>query len=208
MGQFWPGVNNGPTHLWVTVQMSAIPNVNNRAQLAIRHVWSATHSDVYDAASWLETQSFQRLTLTRDFGSKEILNATRDVQLISGTKENDLQSLEGDLIFNLPLDIAKLEWDITRIGQELQVQGIKIRLISIDDHKAVFQYIGSLENRVKVAGFDQAGQLLPNKEDAKIVIGQNDGTTLTYTFEGSPKKIWFYIASRLLKKQYSFVLKR
>jgi uncharacterized RDD family membrane protein YckC len=205
---FWPGVNNGPTHVWVTVKMSAVPNVNHRVLLAIRHVWTANHSDVYDASSWQETEFSQRLSLTPDFGSKEILNATRDVQLISGTKENEIQSLEGELVFNLPLDIAKLEWDATGIGKELDTQGIKIRLTSLDDHKAVFEYTGSLENRVKVAGFDQAGQLLTNKEEAKIIVGHNGSTTLTYTFQGIPKKIWFYVASRFFKKQYTFVLNK
>jgi len=208
LSNFWG--NSSDPHVWLKVRLIQLPNMmladNKFAKVLITHVWDQNHRDVYNKDSQFEEKVFQGLNFFEVQKPMSYMEAIRDIHLISGVKENDIEAIEGYLDLKLPINIETADFDLSNIGKQINIAGAKVSLNAINNSEVLLNYEGVIENYINTFAYNDQGKQLQR------VGSSTQGTENTISFKnlykGSVKTIKVVVASKFMERKYPFVLKK
>lgn len=208
LSNFWG--NSSDPHVWLKVRLIQLPNMmladNKFAKVLITHVWDQNHRDVYNRDSRFEENLFQQINFFEVRMPTSYLEAIRDVHLISGVKENDIEAVEGELDLELPINIETADFNSSSIGKQINIAGSKVILKAINKSEVLLNYEGVTENYINTFAYNDQGKQLQRMGSS------TEGTENTISFknlyEGNVKTIKVVVASKFMERKYPFVLKK
>jgi hypothetical protein len=176
--------------------------------MVIHHAWSSDGHELRFPTPSSEPEHPQSVSLSAYTAQPGMLKGTFDLPLKTGTKENTLQRIEGELILDLPYAPVNFEWTSTDIHREQTVGTVKVQLISMNSGEAKLQYEGPLENRIKLLGLNKSGQVLVDAGTGYSGSSVSSVALLTYRFYGNLDRARFYIGQKTMQRRYPFILNR
>lgn len=197
----------------INIRAIPIPNLTFRpdfaeAEIVIEHVWSWNHRDLYHRDSPWE-QVPKPVGFSREQGPDHLAGFVT-VQLIPGTKEEDIRSVEGVLILRLPISVKELTVDTAQVGNEAAGGGVKVTITAMrvqdDDHYVELSYEGPVDRYVTMAAYDELELPVATISGVDWTGRGRRFATLAQAFKGRVKTIKVFIAPELFERRYPFSL--
>lgn len=189
--------------MWLKVMLPPIPNLDRgRASVTINRILDAKDQDRYDRDSAFEKEFFRNVSLGEIKTGVPHFSGNRSVRVKKGTTEPDVQKVEGVLHLSLPIELKVLSLGAADVGKEQAAGPAKFTLKSLQGQEVSYAVAGAGENFLGSRGFDAQGSVVPSESIS------HSGGDFTVKFRAPVARIEFAVASRLIKREYSFLVTR
>lgn len=210
ISNFWD--HDQKPSIWIEVRMIPLPNLNlwggNLARMEIDHVWDRNRKDIYDPDSGFERGFFKRLSFSKEDRPYPHLRAVRDVHLVAGVKEEDIQRVKGTLVLKLPIDIEVLTLDTSNLEKVAAGSAGRASLSEANGSEFSMKYEGPLDLFVSTLAYNESGQQLERSMYSWSTDDKANVTTFQCTYEGEVKKVDVIVASRMVERRYPFLVQK
>ena len=180
LSNFW---DQQDTHVWLKVRIPDIPYMTlfDSSIMSITDVLNKSGKNVYNASSNFESEHFLNLNFMQHSGG--YLEAIRDVHLLPGTKEADLQSIHGELQFKFPLNVAKADFTAKDSGQRKTLAGLEVTLEKLEGNSADIKIVGDIDRYIGVNAYDASGNELEAGGSSSMT--SENKKSGNYSFQGN-----------------------
>ena len=211
ISNFWEG--DEPS-LWINVMLPALPNFNfnqSLTKVTINNVQNKNGQSVYDSASAFEKAFFQSFNVWERSSPILHLQGTRQVHLISGTKEKDVFSIEGTLVLSLPIGIKELSFSPSDIGSPKESAGVSINVSAIQNSQVLWTYQGKGIHFFKLSAYNSQGQELGMQLGSSPIKDKdytNPSSLLKSIFSGDIALVKVFIVPEIKEREYPFIIQK
>jgi hypothetical protein len=139
------------------------------------------------------------------------LHGIRQVYLVSGTKEEDISSIEGTLTLSLPVGIKELSFSPSDVGNPKESAGVSVNVSAIQNSQVLWTYQGKGIHFFKLSAYNAQGQELgmqlgttPGKDTDET----NPSGPLKSLFSGDIALVKIFIVSEIKEREYPFIIQK
>ena len=170
--------------------------------VAIMHVLDSKGTELYDAKHQLESEFFQRVSLSPWDSPVPHLAGTRSVNLRQGASASDAQRVEGRVTLSLPVNMKTARFGTADVGKEQTVHGMTVKLDSLNSKEAEIRFGGDRKPLAAVTGYGPDGK--------PVLTGMRPGSggATKITFQAPAERFEMVIAESKVDREFPFTLTR
>ncbi|MEE8205748.1 MAG: hypothetical protein V3T82_02285, partial [Nitrospinaceae bacterium] len=137
----------------------------------------------------------------------DILQGSKTVHLQPGTRMSDIATIEGEVILQLPSDIAKKRIRAPFKNKVGQAGDLRIKMKQAASDTISFTASGKVNRLLETRALNRSGKYLQSGASMSSPIFFGEGVNKNKQFRGQPKTVEFVFARKTSKKTYPFHLK-
>lgn len=209
LSNFWDGES---PKIWIEVMLPVLPNFNLGYQLTkitINSVQGMNGKNIYDRESSFEGSFFQSFSTQERSNPFPHLSGIRSVQLMGGTKKDDIMRIDGKLILELPLNIQEISFTKEDLKKEKKINDITVIVNAIENNQVLWSYQGDGNNYIGIKAYNMNGKEL--KSDASTYpsrIEYKKPADLKGLFNGDIALVKIFITQQIVERIYPFILSK
>lgn len=189
-------------------RLREVNTFSRTARLTLARVVTRAGKEVYDKTSTFEKPPFDGLTLQPLQEFPGYVEAIREVHVQKGVKAEDIRSIEGQVILDLPVNVQPLEFMTNEVGETKARAGSIVTLTTVHESEYDFQYKGDIRNFIRFFGYDAKGHIVPILSQRADALETHQPTTsLLVTFREPVVRVKVFVADEIFTKTLPFQLK-
>ena len=190
-----------PNQFWIEIRLIPLKNlqaIDSKLKIVLDSVKDGHETEIYDAASNFETESFKKVQLSNFDLEHKFLTGIRSVQVKKGTNTADIRSITGRAVLSLPIGIEILELKVDETKESHTLPGAIIKFLKSDKGEAVLEFNQNIEHVVNVDGFNELDEQVARAGWSTDKVSQKS----KFVFTGQVKRIQIVLAHHNLIKEY------
>lgn len=218
------GVNIGPAtlsaehfwnddlepHLWLKLHLTDLPNLalshRRSTRILIDNVLDGEAQNRYDNQHSFENSAFHWIDIIPEQALSDGYGGIRNVYLKQGTRPEQISSISGQLVLNLPLGIKTLHLNRGDIGKTLQIAGKSLTLKTLSDGGIALNFQGRLSELLSIRAVNQQDE--PLREAGATWQQEGNAINFKQMFSGSIETVTILVASDSVTRSYPFEITR
>ncbi len=206
LSKFWDGEEPS---IWLNVKIADIPNINigefKAGKIDISYVLGINNTNMHNRPKEESTGLDKEFSIYKNISGENFLSAVRDVQLLSGVKEEYIAGIKGKFTLSLPVEVEIITLNLDKENvAKTSKSGIEVEIVSTNLNEVSVHYKGLNDRLVDVIAYDKNGMIIA---DSGVVFSEEgEITKYKHGFKQKPATLKVILASKIIKKEYPFIL--
>lgn len=188
---------------WIKVHLPPVTEFHgSNPVVRVTSVTDSKGIELYDPNGQLESEFFQKVSMSPWDSPVPHLAGTRSVSLKTGARASDAQRVEGKVTLTLPVNLGTARFAAADVGKQQTVHGRTLTLQSFSEKEAQVRFGGDDRPLVAVTGYGLDGK--------EVVTGMRPGSAGApkITFRSPAVRFEAVIAESTVAREFPFVLTR
>ncbi len=134
----------------------------------------------------------------------DVLQGSKTIRLIPGTRLSDIATIEGEVIIQLPSNITKKRIRAPFKNKVVQAGGLRIKMKKDAGDSISFIASGKTKLLLETRALNKSGNYLQDSSSSSSSLFFGDGVDKYKKFRGQPKTVEFVFARTTSKKTYPY----
>lgn len=199
-----------PGSIVLIIRLAQIPNIDldssKCARIVIQRVLDRDGGDRYEATKNGDFEQRLKMLIKRTTPTPSY-EAMTSINLLDGTTEDNIATIEGTLELNLPVSIVTITLDSSNVGKPVTTAGTTMTLKKLTGAMVDLDFHGDAEKFLKMVGYSAKGEQIADMGMRTPGKSQSDNKGISASFVEDVHSIKVVVASDFILRKYPFVLK-